>query len=76
MSDYTKPPLGATPAYISSGRRIKELAEAISRASEEANNYPGHIEMWAHEIMDHVDIIRNYEYHCPERMKAGSMKEG
>lgn len=65
------PVLGVTPAYISSGRRIKELAEAIARASAEANNYPGHIEMWAHEILRHVDIIREYEYRNPNGMKAG-----
>ena len=64
------PVLGATPAYISSGRRIKELAEAIARASAEANNYPGHIEMWAREILRHVDIIKEYEYRNPNKAEV------
>ena len=69
--DYSTPPvLGATPAYISSGRRIKELAEAIARASAEANNYPCHIEMWAHEILRQVDIIREYEYRNPNKAEV------
>ena len=69
--DYSTPPvLGATPAYISSGRRIKELAEAIARASAEANNYPGHIEMYAREIISHVNIIRENEYCNPDRVRT------
>ncbi len=50
MNDYTKPPLGASPAYISAENRIKELAEAISRASVEGRNYTGHITLLAKEI--------------------------
>lgn len=57
MNDYTKPPLGARPVYISSGERIKDLADAISRASCEANNYIGHISTWAEEIILHCRMI-------------------
>ena len=38
MNDYTKPPLGAAPAYIAAEARIKELGEAIVRASVEGRN--------------------------------------
>ena len=58
-SDYTRPPLGATPAYVRSAERIAELAQAISRTALEgtAKNYPGHISLWAKEILMQVDII-------------------
>ena len=60
MNDYgcTKPPLGATHAYINSGRRIKELAEAIVRSSDEAEHYTGTIEKWSREILMQLEIIR------------------
>ena len=63
MSEYTKPPLGATPAYICSGRRIKELAEAIVRASDEAEHYTGTIENWTREILMQLEIIRAMDEH-------------
>lgn len=49
--NYTKPPLGAAPAYISAENRIKELADAISRTSEQGRFYTGHITLWAREII-------------------------
>lgn len=55
-----EPPLGCAPAYVRSGERIKELADAISRASDEAQNYPGHITKWAQEIIAQCDIIKNF----------------
>ena len=58
MNDYTKPPLGASPAYISAENRIKELAEAISRASVEGRYYTGHITLWAKEIIWQCDIMQ------------------
>lgn len=51
FKDYTKPPLGASPAYITAEKRIKELADAISRTSEHGRSYPGHITLWAKEII-------------------------
>ena len=50
MQDFTKPPLGATPAYIPAENRIKELAEAIIRVSTEGRNHTGLISLWAEEI--------------------------
>jgi hypothetical protein len=61
MNDYTKPPLGASPAYISAENRIKELAEAISRASVEGRNYIGHITLWAKEIIWQCEIMQKSE---------------
>ena len=61
MNDYTKPPLGAAPAYIAAEARIKELGEAIVRASVEGRNYPGHISAWAEEIMWQCEIIHQAE---------------
>lgn len=57
--NYTKPPLGAAPAFIPAERRIKELADAISRAAEEGRNYPGHISLWAREILAQCAIINS-----------------
>lgn len=55
--NYCKPPLGAPPAYIRCEARIKELADAISRASDEGRNYPGHIMIWAKEIIWQCEIM-------------------
>ena len=63
MNDYTKPPLGASPAYITAENRIKELAEAISRASVEGRNYTGHITLWAKEIIWQCEIIQKSDNH-------------
>jgi ribulose 1,5-bisphosphate carboxylase large subunit-like protein len=57
FKDYTKPPLGASPAYIPAENRIKELAEAITRTSIEGRNYTGHISMWAREIIMQCEIM-------------------
>ena len=57
-NDRGKPVLGCAPAYIRSGERIRELADAIGRASAEANNYPGHITMWAQEIIMQCEIMK------------------
>ena len=63
FKDFTKPPLGACPAYIRSADRIAELAQAISRTALDgpAKHYVGHISLWAKEILMHVDIIEYYE---------------
>lgn len=55
--DYTKPPLGAIPAYIPAENRIKELAEAIARTSAEGRVYTGHITMWAREIILQCELM-------------------
>ncbi len=52
-----KPPLGAPPAFIRCEERIKELADAISRASDEGRNYTGHITLWANEIIWQCEIM-------------------
>lgn len=54
-----KPPIGARPAYITSGARIKELAKAISRYADNASDYPDSIERWAKEIIIHIDLLRS-----------------
>lgn len=59
--DYTKPPLGASPAYITAENRIKELAEAISRASVVGKHYIGHITLWANEIIWQCEIMKKEE---------------
>ena len=61
MSDYDKPPLGCSPSYVTSGSRIKELADAISRTAVEAEHYTGHISMWAEEIMMQCNIISYFQ---------------
>lgn len=61
MSEYDKPPLGCAPSYVTSGSRIKELANAISRAAEEAEHYTGHISIWAEEIIVHCNIISYFQ---------------
>ena len=61
MEDYTKPPLGAPPAFISAESRIKELAEAISRASCAGRNYTGHITLWAKEIIWQCEIMQKVD---------------
>ena len=69
--DYTRPFLGAAPAYVRSADRIGELAAAIARAAIEggAQNYVGHISLQAKEILMQVDIIefemkeKHYDIH-------------
>lgn len=57
----TKPPLGIEPAFISSDRRIEELAKAIERYSGLSSSMePGHTQLirnWAKEILFHCDIL-------------------
>lgn len=59
MGEYEKPPLGIEPAWLSSGRRIGELAKCISRYVESSpkSNYQK-IEAMAREILHHCDIIK------------------
>lgn len=52
--------LGCAPAYVESGRRIKDLADAIGRASGEAQGYSEYIKKWAQEIIAQCDIIENF----------------
>lgn len=61
MNDYTKPPLGAEPYYVAAAQRILELAQAIERASEEIRNYPGHVSLWAKEIIIQCDVLKMME---------------
>jgi len=61
FKDYTKPPLGAPPTYVHSEIRIRELADAISRASHEGVNYTGTITMWANEIIDQCALMSKYQ---------------
>ena len=59
MSEYKKPPLGVEPAWISSGRRIKDLAECIARyVDDSALNHYQRINGMALEILQHCDIIK------------------
>ena len=60
MGNYTKPPLGCAPAYVRSSERIRELADAISRASDEAQNYSERIFEWAQEIMWQCEIMTRF----------------
>ena len=64
----TKPPLGIEPAFISSDRRIEELAKAIERYSglsstvynQQGASDSGRIQLirsWAKEILFHCDIL-------------------
>lgn len=57
----TKPQLGVEPAFISSDRRIEELAKAIERYSGLSSSMePGHTQLirkWAKEILFHCDIL-------------------
>ena len=64
----TKPPVGIEPAFISSDRRIEELAKAIERYSGLASSMylqqgvseSGRIQLirnWAKEILFHCDIL-------------------
>lgn len=78
MNEYKKPILGVAPSYIRAGARIKELAEAIARASDEAEFYPGHIEDWAREIIDQNHIIQKYylnEFPRKEYLNGKQSKE-
>lgn len=59
MSEYKKPPLGVEPAWISSGRRIKDLAECIVRyVDDSALTHNQSIDGMAREILQHCDIIK------------------
>lgn len=72
MNDYTKPPLGAPPAYIAAEARIKELADAISRASVEGRNYTGHITKWANEIIWQCGLMDKARIDAIEWPKDGN----
>lgn len=62
FKSFTKPPLGASPVYITAGKRVVELSKAITRAAEEGGiyNYTGHISMWAEEIIDQCKLVEKY----------------
>ena len=54
-----KPPLGATPAFITSVNRIKDLSDAISRQFDQpvVNIDLMCIRKWAKEITMQCDIV-------------------
>ena len=52
-----KPPLGARPFEIFFSERIKELAEAIARCSENLVKDTDHIKLWAKEIEELCDVV-------------------
>lgn len=57
-----KPPVGVSPAWITSRRRINSLAEAIARFSNDS--FEGAVNTkvirdWASEIIGHCDILEN-----------------
>lgn len=68
MSDYTKPPLGVAPVYVSSMIRIKELADAISRTTNATDATSlSNIPIWANEILMQVEMLhqmRRIEEKC------------
>lgn len=73
MNNFTIPPLGARPAFLSASARITELAEAIARTSSRAENYVDYIERWAREILAQVNIMREfaeYDHQKSEYMRA------
>lgn len=59
-SAYKRPPLGCKPSWLSSGERIRELSEAITRNMENPHNGTDHIRKWATEILYHCAIME----HC------------
>ena len=68
MNEYPKPPLGVAPAYVSSSIRIRELADAISRATEGVDTaLLSSVPIWANEILFHVELLhkmRRIEEKC------------
>lgn len=52
-----KPSLGARPFEIVFSERIKELAEAIARCSENLVKDTDHIKLWAKEIEELCDVV-------------------
>lgn len=57
MSEFTKPPIGCTPAFISSSCRIEELAEAIIRNVRSEKMNAENVKTWAKEIIHHCEIL-------------------
>ena len=59
--NISKPALGCAPSYVRAGARIQELADAIGRTAEVAEQYTGHISMWAEEILMQCKIITEFQ---------------
>lgn len=58
MNDI-KPPLGATPYFITADQRIMELAKAIyDNANTTDKTDYGHIRTWAKEICIQCDLVK------------------
>ena len=54
----TEPPIGVAPAFVACPRRIKDLADAISRQTDPrfGTMDPGLVKGWAKEIVMQCDI--------------------
>ena len=52
-----KPPLGVCPARVATGKRIDDLAQAISRYAAEADIHTNQISLWAKEIVLQCTLI-------------------
>ena len=63
MSEYhEKPPLGVTPFWQVSMKRIKEVSEAIERYSGNCMTTEiDQIEAWGQEIVDLCGLIKKYQ---------------
>ena len=59
-NEHERPPLGCRPCYIPASERIKELADAISRASIDPDGNKVRIVKWAGEIISQCNIV--YEF--------------
>lgn len=63
FKNFTKPPLGATPAWLSAETRIDELSAAIQRVVKEGQTrfYHGTISVWAEQIIAQCKIIEEFD---------------
>ncbi len=57
-NEYTKPPLGETPATIHAEERAKDLADAISRNILYGNFH--YCKMWAEELAIQIEIAQKF----------------
>lgn len=59
LSNYRKPPLGVKPFNIVAGERIKELAEAIARYTDNMlqDKYISSIKKWTEEIQELCNMV-------------------
>lgn len=59
---YNKPPLGATPYWVTVDNRIKELANAILRYNCCSNENTKNIKKWAREIVLYCELAEQAEH--------------